>query len=201
MVCEARPDKSGQFGAIADRTGRRHSRVALTRLSPRATGDAERATLPRMSLALRRTMTREDFLAWAEGQEGRYEFDGFQPVAMTGGTNNHGTITSNLHGQLYMRLRGKPCRPMTAEGGGIATVGDKVRFPDATVTCSLIPGTERLVPDPVVVFEVMSATSEQTDQTIKKLKYQAVPSIRRYISSTRPSRRSLSTGGRARALG
>jgi Uma2 family endonuclease len=142
-----------------------------------------------MSVALRRTMTREDFLAWAEGQEGRYEFDGFQPVAMTGGTNNHGTITSNLHGQLYMRLRGKPCRPMTAEGGGVATVGDKVRFPDATVTCSPIPGTERLVPDPVVVFEVMSATSEQTDQTIKKLEYQAVPSIRRYIliDQTKPA--------------
>ena len=36
-----------------------------------------------MSVALRHTMTRDDFLAWAEGQEGRYEFDGFQPVAMT----------------------------------------------------------------------------------------------------------------------
>jgi hypothetical protein len=41
-----------------------------------------------MNVALRRTMTREDFLAWAEGQEERYEFDGFQPVAMTGGTIN-----------------------------------------------------------------------------------------------------------------
>jgi Uma2 family endonuclease len=70
---------------------------------------------------------------------------------------------------------------MTAEGGGVATVGNKVRFPDATVTCSPIPGTERLVPDPVVVFEVLSTTSEQTDQTIKRLEYQAVPSIRRYI--------------------
>ncbi len=31
-------------------------------------------------------MTREEFLDWAEAQEERYEFDGFQPVAMTGGT-------------------------------------------------------------------------------------------------------------------
>jgi Uma2 family endonuclease len=38
-----------------------------------------------------------------------------------------------------------------------------------------------LIPDPVVVFEVPSVTSEHTDQTIKKLEYQAVPSIRRYI--------------------
>jgi Uma2 family endonuclease len=134
-----------------------------------------------MNVVLRRTMTREDFLAWAEGQEERYEFDGFQPVAMTGGTNNHGAIARNLNGQLYLRLCGKTYQSMTAEGGGVATVGDKVRFPDATVTCSPIPGTERLVPDPVVVFEVLSASSAQTDQMIKRLEYQAVPSIRRYV--------------------
>ncbi len=134
-----------------------------------------------MNVALRRTMTREDFLAWVEGQEERYEFDGLQPVAMTGGTNNHGVIARNLNGQLYLLLRGKACQSMTAEGGGVATVGDKVRFPDATVTCSPIPGTERLVPDPVVVFEVLSASSAQTDQITKRLEYQAVPSIRRYV--------------------
>ena len=31
-------------------------------------------------------MTREQFLAWEEKQPLHYEFDGFQPVAMTGGT-------------------------------------------------------------------------------------------------------------------
>jgi hypothetical protein len=30
-------------------------------------------------------MTGEEFLAWEVRQEGRYEFDGFPPVAMTGG--------------------------------------------------------------------------------------------------------------------
>jgi Uma2 family endonuclease len=126
-------------------------------------------------------MTRDEFFAWAERQEGRYEFDGVQPVAMVGGTNNQGTITINLLVQLSTRLRGKPCRPMTAEGGGVATVGGRIRYPDATITCSPIPGRERLVPNPVVVFEILSPTTAPTDQTAKKLEYQAVPSIRRYI--------------------
>jgi hypothetical protein len=30
-------------------------------------------------------MTRDEFLTWAEVQRARYEFDGFVPVAMTGG--------------------------------------------------------------------------------------------------------------------
>ena len=42
-------------------------------------------------------MTREQFLAWEERQEQRYEFDGFQPVAMTGGTAAHAVIQHNLH--------------------------------------------------------------------------------------------------------
>ena len=61
-------------------------------------------------------MTREDFLAWAEGQQARYEFDGFEPVGMTGGTNNHGTISRNINGQLYLSLRGKACRSMAQAG-------------------------------------------------------------------------------------
>ena len=38
-----------------------------------------------MNVALRRPMTLPEFLAWEERQELRYEFNGFQPVAMAGG--------------------------------------------------------------------------------------------------------------------
>ena len=134
-----------------------------------------------MNVALRRPMSRADFFLWAESQEGRYEFDGMRPVAMTGGSNNHGTIAANLITHLGNRLRGKPCRRMTAEGGGVATVGDTVRYPDATVTCSPVQGGERLLPDPVVVFEVLSPSSRHTDLVVKPIEYGAVPSIRRYV--------------------
>lgn len=134
-----------------------------------------------MNVALRKPITREEFFAWAEGQEERYEFDGFQPVAMTGGTNRHGIISRNLNGQLYLRLRGKPCQSMPPEGGGVATVGDTVRYPDAVVTCSPLPVGERLVPDPVVVFEVVSPSSAHTDRVNKPIEYGAVLSIKRHV--------------------
>src|SRR5271165_5104521 len=50
------------------------------------------ANLAAMSAPLRRSWTQDEFFAWAGSQEGRYEFDGFQPVAMTGGTVNHALI-------------------------------------------------------------------------------------------------------------
>ena len=42
-----------------------------------------------MSMAHHRPMTVDEFLAWERRQELKYEFDGFQPVAMTGGSLNH----------------------------------------------------------------------------------------------------------------
>ena len=64
-----------------------------------------------MSAALRpRPMTLAEFLAWEEGQELRWEFDGVRPVAMTGGTFAHSRIQFNLAISVGGRLRGSPCR-------------------------------------------------------------------------------------------
>ena len=134
-----------------------------------------------MNVALRKPMTREEFFQWAEAQEGRYEFDGFQPVAMTGGTNNHGLIVANIVFELKGRLKGKTCRVLPAESGGVATIGENTRYPDATVTCSPVQGQSRLIPDPVVVFEVVSETNARTDRFTKMREYHEVPSIKRYV--------------------
>jgi Uma2 family endonuclease len=125
-------------------------------------------------------MTREEFLDWAGTQDQRYEFDGFQPVAMTGGTRNHSRITQNISFALRLRLRGTRCEPLGPDAG-IATVGNAVRYPDAIVTCTSGPGSDRVVPGVVVVFEVLSPTSGRTDRIEKLREYLAVPSIRRYL--------------------
>jgi Uma2 family endonuclease len=134
-----------------------------------------------MNVALRKPrMTREQFFAWAEARDGRYEFDGFEPVAMTGGTANHNRLTHSLHRALYARLKGSRCEAFGSDAG-VATIGDAVRYPDALVSCTKTPGTAHLVEGVVVVFEVLSPTSGRTDRIIKLREYGAVPSIRRYV--------------------
>lgn len=125
-------------------------------------------------------MTRDQFFDWAQAQDKRYEFDGFQPVAMTGGTRNHSRTCQNIYFALQTRLRGSGCEVLGPDAG-LATVGDAVRYPDALVTCVKVPGTARLVPGVVVVFEVVSPTSGRTDRIDKLVEYRAVPSIRRYV--------------------
>ena len=133
-----------------------------------------------MPLALRKIMTRQEFFDWAEAQDERYEFDGFQPVAMTGGNLGHSRVIRNVNFQLTSRLRGKACEPLGPDAG-VATVGDTVRYPDAVVTCTEFNPRDRLVPNPVVVFEVISPTSGRIDRVVKLREYAAVPTIRRYV--------------------
>ena len=133
-----------------------------------------------MSLALRKVMTRQEFFTWAEAQDIRYEFDGIQPVAMTGGNLGHSRLIRNINFQFTNRLRGKTCEPLGPDAG-VATVSDAVRYPDAVVTCTKFNRRDRLVPNPVVVFEVISPTSGRIDRVVKLREYAAVPTIRRYV--------------------
>lgn len=124
-------------------------------------------------------MTLTEFLDWEERQVLRYEFDGFQPVAMTGGTVAHDRITFNLQRALDARLAGKPCRPF---GPNVKIIADGyVYYPDAFVTFRPVAPKATVADDPVVVFEVTSEGSYQTDLIVKNRSYRATSSIQRYI--------------------
>jgi len=133
-----------------------------------------------MNIALRKTWTQEQFFAWAEAQNERYEFDGVQPVAMTGGNAAHSVVLRCLHRALDTRLRRGPCQPLGPDAG-VETVNKAVRYPDALVTCSKFGMADLKIPGVVVVFEVLSPTSGRIDRIVKVREYAAVPSIRRYV--------------------
>ena len=132
-----------------------------------------------MNVALRRPMSVDDFLAWERQQELRWEFDGFHPVAMNGGTVEHSDIATNVVEALRRRLRGKPCRAF--RGDLKILVAGRVRYPDAVVTCTPVPRGTDVVPNPVVVFEVLSASTAVTDRIAKNEEYRLTPSITRYV--------------------
>jgi len=137
------------------------------------------ARLSAMNIALRQPMTVEDFLAWEECQELRYEFDGVGPVAMAGGTAEHDRISLNLAASLVVRLRGKPCRPC---GSNLKVeVMGRIRYPDGYITCSpLVPGVT-IVSDPVVIFEVLRKGTARQDRVEKNREYRATASVTHYV--------------------
>lgn len=50
-------------------------------------------------------MTLDAFLDWESQQERKYEFDGYQPVGMTGVSGAHSRVQVNLPGLLLNALR------------------------------------------------------------------------------------------------
>ncbi len=124
-------------------------------------------------------MTLAEFLAWEERQERPYEFDGFQPVAMTGGTTEHALVQANVIMAVGNRLRGGTCRVLGSHLK-IQAAGS-IRYPDAFVVCSHAPRGTLIVTDPVVVFEVLSPSTSYIDRIEKNRAYRLTPSIKRYV--------------------
>jgi Uma2 family endonuclease len=132
-----------------------------------------------MNVALRRPMRLEEFLAWEERQELRHEFDGFQPVAMTGGTAAHALLERNLAISIGGRLRGKSC---VFYGDSLKIeVDGSIRYPDGFVVCTPVRPRTTVVRDPVVIFEVLSPSTSGTDRIVKNREYAATPSVQRYV--------------------
>jgi len=132
-----------------------------------------------MNHLLRKPMTLEQFLAWEERQPLRYEFDGIQPRAMTGGTAAHAAIQRNVIIALGNRLRGNRCQPYGSELK--IMVDGHIRYPDAFVVCTDVPPRSTVVTDPVIVFEVLSDSTAGDDLVVKNAEYRATPSIQRYV--------------------
>ena len=141
--------------------------------------DEASARMPAMNVALRQPMTLEEFLNWEERQELRYEFDGLQPVAMTGGSFEHDAIQVNLLSALKNRLAGKSCRP---HGSNLKVeVMGSIRYPDVYVTCGPIERGGTVARDPVVIFEVLSKGTAAKDRGVKNREYASTASVQRYV--------------------
>jgi Uma2 family endonuclease len=129
-----------------------------------------------MSAALK-PLTLDEFLAWERAQPARYEFDGVQPVAMTGGSRPHARVGARLVAALVNRVQ-PPCEAYGPDLK-VQTTG-RIRYPDATVVCAASDDASDLV-EPTVVCEVLSPSTALTDRRVKALEYAAVPRILVYV--------------------
>ena len=126
-----------------------------------------------------RPWTVEEFLEWERAQPDKYEFlDGVIRM-MVGGTSDHYTIVGNVFAALRAQLRGGPCRAYME--GMKVDIGTGVAYPDVVATCSEVGPKKDEVPEPVLIVEVLSPSTESLDRGAKWLGYQTVASLRQYV--------------------
>ena len=136
-----------------------------------------------MTEASRKLMTVEDFYIWQLDQDERYELVEGVPVplrAMTGASNEHDTILVNCIGELFPRLRGKPCRVVSADTA-LRTSIRSTRRPDVMVECAPPQPKTYEARQPVVVIEVLSPSTRKFDLLNKLEEYRRMPTLRHIL--------------------
>jgi len=136
-----------------------------------------------MSAVPQKRMNVDEFLAWAEGQPGRYELFRGSIYAMTPERAAHAVMKFAVQAALSdsIRSRGLPCH-MLPDGMTVRIDDSTAHEPDALVYCGprLAPSAIE-VPNPVVVVEVLSPSTRHIDAQIKLVGYFRLPSVAHYL--------------------
>jgi len=136
-----------------------------------------------MSAFAKQKMTVEEFLAWAEGHEGRYELVEGEVFAMSPQRIAHAIVKLNAVNALRAAIAkaGAPCHALP--DGLTVRIGKNTAFePDALVYCgAALPGNAVEVQEPIIVVEVISPGSQYIDTGVKLRGYFQVPSVVHYL--------------------
>jgi len=142
----------------------------------------------------------EEYLTLERKSEERNEYLDGQIYAMAGESPEHGAICTNINGQLYSQLRGKPCqvfsKDMKVRSGPTPKRGHTTKglfsYPDLLVVCGELKFHDErhdVLLNPTVIIEVLSPSTEAFDRGEKWLRYQTwLPEITDYllVSQTLP---------------
>jgi Uma2 family endonuclease len=128
-------------------------------------------------------MSRAAYRLWGEGRPGRFERINGQVVAMAPERVGH----ARIKGEVFVTLRaavaaaGLPCEVLV-DGPTIA-VGESDYQPDVIVRCGteVVSDDSLVVPDAMVIVEVLSPTTRRIDVSQKLADYFQVPSVQHYL--------------------
>jgi Uma2 family endonuclease len=138
-----------------------------------------------MNVAPRRAMTVDEYLAWSESQSERWrtELINGQVVAMAPERVAH----NRIKGAVYVAFRGAiaaarlPCEVMT-DGVAVRIDEHTAYEPDALIYCGeKLPGNTMIVPNPMIIVEVLSPTTAHSDTSAKLIGYFKLPSVAHYL--------------------
>jgi Uma2 family endonuclease len=125
----------------------------------------------------------DDYLAAELASPIKHEYVGGMVYTMAGARNLHNLITGNTFGSLYVRLRGRPCRPFNSDTKIRIRLPGHERFyyPDASVICRPNPLDDSFQDEPAALFEVLSRSTRRIDEGEKKDAYLTIPSLGIYV--------------------
>jgi len=127
-------------------------------------------------------LTEQEYLAIERAAQFRSEFVDGEMFAMAGASKRHGRLQRDIMVELALALRGRPCEPFGSDSR-VRISGESYTYPDVSVVCdqSVAGGDEDNLVNPVVIFEILSPTTEKYDRGAKFQLYRTIESLQDYI--------------------
>jgi Uma2 family endonuclease len=128
-------------------------------------------------------MTVEEYLEWAVGRPGRYELVNGRPIKMSPETTGHVSTKMLVAIALMDAIEDAKLDLVALGDGATVRISEHAAFePDALVYPGPeLPKNEMVVPNPLIVVEVLSPSSTNRDTTAKLTGYFSVPSVQHYL--------------------
>ncbi len=128
-------------------------------------------------------LTEEQYLAIERAAEFKSEFLDGVMYAMSGGSPRHADLHGNIYAALHAMLRGSQCKPYNSDLR-VRVSSRMYAYPDVSVVCGklqLADEQKDILLNPIVIFEVLSPSTEQYDRGEKFQLYRTIASLREYV--------------------
>ncbi|MGH9942960.1 MAG: Uma2 family endonuclease [Pyrinomonadaceae bacterium] len=140
-----------------------------------------------MSHQRKSLLTPEEYLAIERRAEAKSEYFAGEVFAMVGASKRHNLIAANIIRALGNQLVDRPCNVYPSDMRVKVSATGKYTYPDVVVACEeeLFDDEEKdTLLNPVVILEILSASTEAYDRGKKFEQYQYVESLTEYLLIT-----------------
>ena len=120
-----------------------------------------------------------EYLQGEQISDAKHEYIDGHVYAMAGASRNHERIAGNIFAELRLHLKDKPCEPFVSDLK--VKAGRAFFYPDVMVVCQDHGGDDYYTEQPIILVEVLSKSTRRIDETVKRIAYQAIPTLQEYI--------------------
>ena len=130
-------------------------------------------------------MTLEEYLEFDYNAEGRYEYFEGEVIEMGGGSPEHALLGNRIGFLLQRELIRKNCSVYNSEVLIKVPAMLPYRYADVSALCGKPIyedlGNQRLLVNPTLIVDVLSASTEDFDRGLKFKAYKSIESLREYL--------------------
>ncbi len=137
-----------------------------------------------MTAAQKLKMPYAEYLAAEETSEVKHDYLDGEVFAMTGGTLEHSLLSLAFASVLRTALAGRRCRVFESNARIRRLDTNFSCYPDASVVCGKVESAgddEQSLLNPVLIVEVLSASTESYDRGEKSRQYRGMPSVKEFV--------------------